>query len=188
MPVATAAPSAARVPSRRRSNAARIVVAIPSTRRGADRAARAQDAELASAVGFGTVPRAAPRPDRTLAAVPAALADPVTCARPAPVRRLLIDPAPIRLTRRGRAAVAGLVLALAAALLLAAWSGAPSAPVRSTPSATTPWVTVRAGDTLWDIAARVAPRRDPRLEIASLQRLNHLGGVQLRPGQLLRTG
>lgn len=188
MPVVTAEPSAARAPSRRRPNAAPVVVAIPSTRRGAHGARTVHAAELASAVGFGTVPRAAPRPDRTLAAVPDATASPVTPARPAPVRRLLIDPAPIRLTRRGRAAVVGSVLAVAAALLLAAWSGAPSIPARGTPSATTPWVTVRAGDTLWEIASRVAPGRDPRLEIASLQRLNHLGGVQLHPGQLLRTG
>jgi LysM repeat protein len=47
-------------------------------------------------------------------------------------------------------------------------------------------VTVRPGDTLWGIASRVAPQRDPRAEIALLQRLNGLHDVALVPGQVLR--
>jgi LysM repeat protein len=46
---------------------------------------------------------------------------------------------------------------------------------------------VHDGDTLWSIASRVAPDRDPRDEVTRLQRLNHLDGVQLAAGQVLRT-
>jgi LysM repeat protein len=46
---------------------------------------------------------------------------------------------------------------------------------------------VQSGDTLWSIASRVAPGRDPRDEVARLQRLNHLDGVDLAAGQVLRT-
>jgi LysM repeat protein len=49
-------------------------------------------------------------------------------------------------------------------------------------------VTVRAGDTLWSIATRLAPQRDPRAEVADLQRINSLRGGALVPGQVLRTG
>jgi hypothetical protein len=40
---------------------------------------------------------------------------------------------------------------------------------------------------LWSIATQVAPSRDPRAEVAELQRVNHLDGVELAAGQLLRT-
>ena len=46
---------------------------------------------------------------------------------------------------------------------------------------------VSAGDTLWSIASRVAPERDPRAEVATLQKLNHLASANLMPGQQLRT-
>jgi LysM repeat protein len=47
-------------------------------------------------------------------------------------------------------------------------------------------VTVRAGDTLWSIAQRVAPDVDPRAEVGALQRANRLSGVILRPGERIR--
>jgi Tfp pilus assembly protein FimV len=92
--------------------------------------------------------------------------------------------APLRLTRRGVVAVALTVAALAVGLVTTAWLSAPSrlaAPPR--PDV----VTVQSGDTLWSIATRVAPSRDPRAEVAELQRVNHLDGVELAAGQLLRT-
>ena len=46
---------------------------------------------------------------------------------------------------------------------------------------------VGAGDSLWSIAARIAPQRDPRAEVADLQRVNHLASTDLTPGQILRT-
>jgi Tfp pilus assembly protein FimV len=91
----------------------------------------------------------------------------------------------LRLTRRGVHVVAAAVAVLAVALVaLARVSASSAGPVQHRVPDT---VTVRAGDTLWSIAGRVAPGRDPRVEIADLQRLNSLSGVALEPGQVLRT-
>jgi hypothetical protein len=94
--------------------------------------------------------------------------------------------APLRLTRRGVFVVSVAVTLVGAALL---WLAAASAPRPGAAGATHPRVvTVRTGDTLWAIATRLAPDADPGAEVAVLQRVNHLVGVQLRPGQRLRTG
>ena len=95
---------------------------------------------------------------------------------------------PLRLTRRGTLVLSGLVAMLAAGLVGLAWASAPpSASSGSAVSVAPAIVTVQAGDSLWTIAARVAPQTDPRAEVAQLQRINHLGGVELLPGQLIRT-
>jgi Tfp pilus assembly protein FimV len=91
--------------------------------------------------------------------------------------------APVRLTRRGVAVLTLAVLALGIGLV---WLAKASAPQAATPPAGPQVVTVQAGDTLWSIASRVAPQRDPRAEVAALQRRNHLAGVDLVPGQVLR--
>ena len=96
------------------------------------------------------------------------------------------DAPALHLTRRGRRAVAALVLALGAAMVWLAAHSAPAAVApRSGPAPAS--VTVAPGDTLWSIAARVAPGTDPRAEVDTLQRLNHLAGPALVPGQVLRT-
>jgi Tfp pilus assembly protein FimV len=90
---------------------------------------------------------------------------------------------PLRLTRRGVVVLSVVVALCAAGLVWLAWLSAPAAPSRAAgPSV----VTVQSGDTLWSIATRVAPDRDPQAEIARLQRVNHLSGVDLVPGQVLR--
>jgi Tfp pilus assembly protein FimV len=91
--------------------------------------------------------------------------------------------APLRLTRRGVLAVTVAVAAVGVALVALAGLSAPSPGAPSAPPAT---VTVHDGDTLWAIASRVAPDRDPRAEVADLQRRNHLVGVTLAAGQVLR--
>ncbi|MFN2560273.1 MAG: LysM peptidoglycan-binding domain-containing protein [Jatrophihabitans sp.] len=91
--------------------------------------------------------------------------------------------APVRLTRRGVVVLALVVLAVASGLV---WLAAASAPRAATPSAPPRAVTVQAGDTLWSIATRVAPQRDPRAEVAALQKRNGLTDVELVPGQVLR--
>jgi LysM repeat protein len=48
-------------------------------------------------------------------------------------------------------------------------------------------VTVSEGDTLWSIASHIAPQRDPRTVVATLERINHLTDPLLQPGQVLRT-
>jgi LysM repeat protein len=92
---------------------------------------------------------------------------------------------PLRLTRRGVVVLSALVAVLAGALLVVAGVSAPGGTGAHAVPAT---VTVRPGDTLWSIASRVAPGADPRAEVASLQRVNHLAGTGLVPGQVLSTG
>ncbi len=96
---------------------------------------------------------------------------------------------PLRLTRRGVIALAAAVAVVSAALLLTAWLSAPSGAAAGSPAARSlpATVTVHPGDTLWDIATRLAPQRDPRAEVELLQQVNSLGNGPLVPGQVLRT-
>jgi nucleoid-associated protein YgaU len=98
--------------------------------------------------------------------------------------------APIRLTRRGIAVMVALSVGAALATVFLAWLCVPPAartpsgsPQHSAPTT----VTVKSGDSLWSIAADVAPTRDPRAEIDQLRTLNHLTTESLTPGQRLRT-
>lgn len=91
---------------------------------------------------------------------------------------------PARLTRRGVLALSTATALSAGVLVWLAWLSAPPAPAPARPPAR---ITVQAGDTLWSIATAIAPDRDPRDEVAALQRLNHLHGVSLAVGQVLRT-
>ncbi|MCU1656642.1 MAG: peptidoglycan-binding protein [Pseudonocardiales bacterium] len=112
------------------------------------------------------------------------------CERPSAAVSTLHRPSeqsvavPLRLTRRGLLAIAVAVGVLALGLVWLARFSAPGAQA-ATPRPDA--VTVRTGDTLWAIATRIAPQRDPRAEVADLQRINHLSGVELTAGQLLRT-
>ena len=94
---------------------------------------------------------------------------------------------PVRLTRRGVVVLSALVAVAAALLVGAAWVSAPTAASPSAPAPVADTVVVHAGDTLWSIAARIAPQRDPRAEVADLQRANQLASSELTPGQVLRT-
>ena len=91
---------------------------------------------------------------------------------------------PLRLTRRGRAVVLGffiLMASLASALLLASASRAdnpPAGPART--------VVVQPHDTLWAIATRAAPDRDPYAAVAEIAKLNGLEGYVVHPGQTLQ--
>jgi hypothetical protein len=96
---------------------------------------------------------------------------------------------PVRLTRRGVVVLAVGVAVLAAALMALAWLSAPaSAGGSGAGAASIPaHVTVSPGDSLWSIATRIAPDRDPRAEVADLKQWNSLGNGPLIPGQVLRT-
>lgn len=90
-----------------------------------------------------------------------------------------------RLTRRGRVvvALAWLLLIVAGALaFVRPWDGgAPSG------AATTTTVEVRGGDTLWELAADVAPTADPRETVATIVELNGLSSAgDIRPGDLIQ--
>lgn len=44
-------------------------------------------------------------------------------------------------------------------------------------------VEVGAGETIWDIAQRVAPRSDQRAVVERIRQLNHIVGSAVSPGQ-----
>jgi LysM domain len=91
-------------------------------------------------------------------------------------------PSSVRLTRRGRLVVLGAGLAAALGLGLL---GATQALAGDTP-ATTRVVTVRPGQTLWDISAAAADSGDVRAMVSRLEALNHLDSTTLQVGQHLR--
>ncbi|MDQ3899314.1 MAG: LysM peptidoglycan-binding domain-containing protein [Actinomycetota bacterium] len=53
------------------------------------------------------------------------------------------------------------------------------------PANTVP-VQVGAGETIWDIARRVAPRSDQRAVVERIRQLNHIVGSAVSPGQQLQ--
>ncbi|PNI09290.1 peptidoglycan-binding protein [Arthrobacter sp. AFG7.2] len=103
--------------------------------------------------------------------------------RPAPLP-------PLRLTRRGRIVLIGIPLVLLAALLFSlagffnspAKASASAADLTTTPTVT---VTVQPGESLWGIAASVAPKRDARDVVTDIVQLNNLPAGTVFPGQEL---
>jgi hypothetical protein len=90
---------------------------------------------------------------------------------------------PLRLTRRGRAVVLGFFIvmaSIASAILLATASRADEPPTGAPPT-----VVVQPHDTLWSIASRTAPDRDPYAAIAEIRQINDLEGYVVHPGQTL---
>jgi len=92
-------------------------------------------------------------------------------------------PAPLRLTRRGRAVVLAFFMLMASAASAVLFATASRANDPETGPA--PTVVVQPHDTLWSIATRTAPRRDPYAAVAELQRLNDLSGYVVHPGETL---
>jgi LysM domain len=97
----------------------------------------------------------------------------------------------VRLTRRGRLVRSAAAMAIAVVALVSAIgrvdagvarAGAPAA--TSAPVATAS-VVVEQGDSLWEIAASLAPDRDPRDVIHEIRDLNGLRGSLIQPGQVL---
>ena len=93
-----------------------------------------------------------------------------------------VSVAPIRLTKRGRivlATIASVVLSVMVVL-----SGQITADAGSSsggPASTT--VVVQPGESLWSIAAEVAPTKDPRETIALIRDLNGMQDSTVVPGQ-----
>lgn len=92
----------------------------------------------------------------------------------------------LTLTRRGRLLLVGLPIALgvAALILLGAFLTSQAKAGESAPaSSSTVEVSVTAGETLWDLAVRYAPERDPRDVVAEIVELNDLHTSLVRAGQ-----
>ena len=90
----------------------------------------------------------------------------------------------VRLTRRGQVVVVGLLLGL----ITAAFVLGRSAPSTAGPIGVAPAIsatTVASGETLWAVANRIAPDRDPRDVVAQIRQLNRMGAAQLQVGQQL---
>ena len=97
----------------------------------------------------------------------------------------------LRLTLRGRRVLATLAaIPAVVAISLAMVSGGSALASRDagTPAESFSTVTVSFGDTLWSIASRVAPGRDPRAVVFDLQHANGLADATVHAGQVLRVG
>jgi len=130
------------------------------------------------AVRRGTVRPRRPAPARPVVARPPA----VPSGRPGR-RALRPDRPDLRLTRRGRV----VVVTLAALVLCAALSVARvTSEASTTPVPPRQVYVVRPGDTMWSIAARIAPGVDPRVTVSELLGINGLPNADLIPGQPLR--
>jgi hypothetical protein len=88
-------------------------------------------------------------------------------------------PGRVRLTRRGRAVVLVLLLLLAGlGMVFAATASRAADPAGNAPTAT-----VRPGDTLWSIAQRCVPGRDPVTAVEEIRQLNGLSDDTVHAGQ-----
>jgi hypothetical protein len=134
-----------------------------------------------------TAPAGSPAGRVRLAPVPAR-SRPLELSEPsAPSAPARGDRPRARLTRRGRLVLATAGAALAAALLVAVGSAVTQhAPAAAAPSRAPGVIVVRPGDTLWSIALRIAPDRDPRRVVADLRRVNALSTADVQIGQHLR--
>jgi Tfp pilus assembly protein FimV len=95
-----------------------------------------------------------------------------------------LAPAPLRLTRRGKAVLLGLLALLLLVAVSVGRTGSQAAMVTENGPALQQ-TTVQPGDTLWSVAQRIAPDNDPRQVVAQIKRINHLHGSALQAGQLL---
>ena len=89
----------------------------------------------------------------------------------------------LRLTRRGRVVVVMLLAALmCTAFAMGRIGSSQAATDRVQPYGQT---TVKSGETLWSVAKRVAPGRDPRAVVEQIRSLNHLASGSVQAGQQL---
>lgn len=84
---------------------------------------------------------------------------------------------------RRRFIVAATALAVAAITALSALTGQSAIATSETAKTEFTYVTVLAGQSLWQIAAKVAPNQDPRDFIAAVVSLNGLTTADVTPGQ-----
>jgi hypothetical protein len=154
---------------------------------------QSETADLTGAVEPG-IDRVEPRSSsiRATARAPLAAAVLVPSAVIAPRPRRASTPAPLRLTRRGRAVVATLVVAVVAAavglvLAMAVAGGAQAASPGGLGGGHQGMheIVVRSGQTLWSIASAAEPTADPRLVVQQIMAANGMNSANVAAGQLL---
>ena len=92
----------------------------------------------------------------------------------------------VRLTPRGRFVARLAVITSLSVLLLSGFAAVTGASAGSTETAIpTPYikVSVKPGETLWSIAASIAPEGDRRSLVADIVEVNHLKSPELQAGQ-----
>ena len=106
---------------------------------------------------------------------------------PSQPRRQSMTGAPVRLTRRGRIVVTGLMLAAALAVLtlFSGHSAASGEAGEAGEAVPTRAVVVEEGDTLWGLAAEVAGPGEIREAVHQIEKLNSLSSPALVEGQRL---
>jgi LysM domain len=157
------------------------------------RLARSRDLALAAAAGLAAAPAAVRGFCRTSVVLLVRGFDRITVRGDAMVQTAVHRHRRprLRLTRRGRLVLLVTVLGLIAAVAVAVTAVASQAadPVqRGSATAGSGWreVVARPGDTLWLIACRELPGRDPYLAINEIRQLNGLADYTIQPGQRLR--
>ncbi len=138
---------------------------------------------MAHAVTFPTAPAVVRVPSRRLTPVRPQSSQPVGLA----AERVGVAPAAgLRLTRRGRAvAFVASLLVLLAVVVLTGRISAEAGPAGSAVDPVASVVVVQQGESLWQIARRIAPASDPRAVVTAIRELNDLGVRTVVPGQSL---
>ncbi|WP_238547180.1 LysM peptidoglycan-binding domain-containing protein [Actinoplanes friuliensis] len=93
------------------------------------------------------------------------------------------QPAPLRLTRRGRVVVLTFFILLASLASAVLWTTASRAD--DPPAGPAPTVVVQPHDTLWSIASRADSGRSPREVVAEIRKLNGLDTYYIHAGDTL---
>lgn len=89
----------------------------------------------------------------------------------------------LRLTRRGRRVIALLAaLPIVFAAFVFALNGGGAVATGESSATTFSYVTIEAGQSLWQLAQTLAPAADPRDVIAEIVSLNNISG-EIQPGQ-----
>lgn len=113
---------------------------------------------------------------------------PVTPIRPlawSGSERAASTPRPkLRITGRGRAALA-VAVAIPIALFAITAFDVDAVATQTPGDATFSYISVAAGESLWDIAGYIAPDADPREVVADLVQLNALGSADVHAGERL---
>ena len=112
-----------------------------------------------------------------------------TSVNHASVTYAAVDRAPmprLRITRRGRRLLVLVVtFPLVVSAMAFALNGGIAAATNVASSVSLPYVTVEAGQSLWQVAGQIAPSADPRDVISDLVHLNQLSGTDVQAGQRL---